>query len=591
MQVRIVSTALLIVFLVGCGSDKPQTSSLIKQRAELSVQVKESEPPMFGSPSLFGEVVNSKTGEPVANMDVTARYQDNNNNINKTTTTNADGAFQIERVPRGINLLSADKEGYVVDDKPVTVPERIELKPVQAPVGTEIKWGYMDAKTNQFVINAIYDKAGEFEKGHAYVEIDGKNFLIYASGEIGVKLIYDEVGSFREGLAAIRKGDKWGFIDKTGKIVVPLRYSDVRYSSDSGLGYWFEKSYGASWHSVPGFFREGLAAVRKGNLKDNIITSSTDLFGRRSPQKLEFSGPDPSVTPHNAPVGTEIKWGFIDKTGKVIVPLRYSGAGSFREGLAAVKKGDKWGFIDKTGKVIVPMIYDDVEPFSDGLAMVRKGDYKTGKYGFIGKTGKVVIPMIYDDAKPFSDGLAVVVVGKSLDEKYGFIDKMGKMVTPLIYQEAESFSEGLAAVENESYREGFIDRAGKVVIPFEYSTVQSFGDGLALVTTYDNSISQKKEGFIDKTGKVVIPMTNVYARERGLDHGYRGVFSEGLVRTVEFGKSTVRGTPRKWAFADKTGSVVIPQIYDQVFPFSEGLAGVKKGDKWGFIDKTGRSPY
>ncbi len=52
--------------------------------------------------------------------------------------------------------------------------------------------------------------------------------------------------------------------------------------------------------------------------------------------------------------GNNGKWGFVDTTGKEIVPCIYDDAGYFNEGLANVKKEEQWGFIDKTGKVTVP---------------------------------------------------------------------------------------------------------------------------------------------------------------------------------------------------------------------------------------------
>ena len=64
------------------------------------------------------------------------------------------------------------------------------------------------------------------------------------------------------------------------------------------------------------------------------------------------------------------KYGFIDKTGKVVIPLEYDDAWNFKEGLAQydfkeglakVKKDDKWGRIDTTGKVVVPLKYDDFD--------------------------------------------------------------------------------------------------------------------------------------------------------------------------------------------------------------------------------------
>lgn len=40
----------------------------------------------------------------------------------------------------------------------------------------------------------------------------------------------------------------------------------------------------------------------------------------------------------------------------------------FAEGVAPV--GERWGFIDKTGKVVIEPRFDRVDAFSDGMAMV-----------------------------------------------------------------------------------------------------------------------------------------------------------------------------------------------------------------------------
>ena len=49
----------------------------------------------------------------------------------------------------------------------------------------------------------------------------------------------------------------------------------------------------------------------------------------------------------------EGEYGFIDKTGNVVIPCKWKGAGLFSEGLAPVQDDSgKWWTIDKTGKVV-----------------------------------------------------------------------------------------------------------------------------------------------------------------------------------------------------------------------------------------------
>jgi hypothetical protein len=78
-----------------------------------------------------------------------------------------------------------------------------------------------------------------------------------------------------------------------------------------------------------------------------------------------------------------------------------------------------------------------------------------------------------------------------------------------------------------------------------------------------------KVGFMDNTGNVVIEPTydDVYP------------FSDGLAPVELHGK---------WGYVDKTGAVIVPIHYDIGHMFSEGLATVELGGKWRYIDTKGR---
>jgi len=86
------------------------------------------------------------------------------------------------------------------------------------------------------------------------------------------------------------------------------------------------------------------------------------------------------------------KWGFVDKTNKVVIPGKYDDAGSFTEELAPVKLDGKWGFIDKTGKEVISVKYDEVGLwFSGGFVSVKLN----AKWGIIDNKGTVIIPTMY----------------------------------------------------------------------------------------------------------------------------------------------------------------------------------------------------
>ena len=70
------------------------------------------------------------------------------------------------------------------------------------------------------------------------------------------------------------------------------------------------------------------------------------------------------------------KWGYIDPTGKEVVPCQYDGAGSFSDGLAHVKKDGKWGLIDPNGKEAIPCEYDSAA-YGEGYFVLIKDEYLT----------------------------------------------------------------------------------------------------------------------------------------------------------------------------------------------------------------------
>ena len=47
--------------------------------------------------------------------------------------------------------------------------------------------------------------------------------------------------------------------------------------------------------------------------------------------------------------------------------------GLFSDGYAMIRRNKKCGYIDKTGKEIIPCIFDFADDFQDGVAFVEKG--------------------------------------------------------------------------------------------------------------------------------------------------------------------------------------------------------------------------
>jgi hypothetical protein len=157
---------------------------------------------------------------------------------------------------------------------------------------------------------------------------------------------------------------------------------------------------------------------------------------------------------------------------------------------------------------------------------------------------------------------------------------LGLLVSPTSAQDPDYFP------VKQNGKIGFIDSTGKMVISprFDSASIQNdvtFSEGLAVVQLGD------KWGYIDRTGSFVIQPKFEHAPS---------VFKEGVARvtkvtliekTVPPDKFTIR--EETYGFIDKSGDLVESlRSIEERTTFVDGLAKVKKGDKFGYVDKTGR---
>ena len=286
------------------------------------------------------------------------------------------------------------------------------------------------------------------------------------------------------------------------------------------------------------------------------------------------------------PVRVNGKEGYIDATGRMVIKPQYEKALYFSEGLAGVEIGDKSGYVDKAGRIVITPQFDGLGSFSEGLADVSKG----GRRGYVDKTGKMVINPQFDVAFSFSEGLARVWIG----DMTGYIDKTGRYVIGPRFDQflSHDFSDGLASVVegNDWYtgKHGFIDKSGRWFFNYSFRHADAFSEGLAYVGIGN------QDGFIDKTGRFVI-----YTQEGSGDYNYNYYsFKEGMSRFSKTKYENVSGvdhlvlTEETIGFIDKAGRCVISPQFHDASDFSEGLACVRIGGKYGkgrygFVDKNG----
>jgi hypothetical protein len=264
-------------------------------------------------------------------------------------------------------------------------------------------------------------------------------------------------------------------------------------------------------------------------------------------------------------------WGYSNMDGELIIPGQYDKCYPFSSnGLAVIydEKERQYHFIDVKNQRLTTnpakfKIKDgmgfNVSGFNDHLFLVQVNN----KWGYMNDEGNLAIQANYDNGSDFNGGFATVGKGK----QFLVVDTKGNE-TPLEsgITEVKEFSDGLAPVRMSNKKYGFIDTKGKLAVPAEYETVGYFAAGLAWVKT-----AEGKLGYIDKSGQWVI--------KPEFEAGKEFDPVSGLAR-VKKGES--------WCYVDKSGKILYVKDTESWGDFSEGLADGKKGGMRGFYDKTGK---
>lgn len=338
--------------------------------------------------------------------------------------------FMVDFSDEGLAaVLKNGKEGFVNTKGEVVIPFIYEWvrgfsEGLAAVCNDSHHWGFINTR-GEVVIPLIYDWVQSFSEGLAAVSKNGKDGFINTSGDVVVPMIYDSARSFSDGLAAVQKDEKWGFVDTAGHLVFPCNYNN--YGTDYIIGedhdfdtsdeelYMWDGDWTGGRDEAPYIAEDGVY---------NYISSFHEgmaLFVKEI------------VSNYNS----RIEKKFIDKSGKTVFTLNgYNNAGNFNEGLARVSKkfakGHRIGYIDQSGKEIIPCVYDFAGDFHDGLARVGKRTNGNNKFGFIDRTGNEVIPCIYDGVSSFHNGQALVKTNLSSANEWcyewKYIDGTGKTI-------------------------------------------------------------------------------------------------------------------------------------------------------------------
>jgi len=345
------------------------------------------------------------------------------------------------------------------------------------------KNGYFGlADKNKTLITAVkYDRIFPFHEGMAIICKDHMYGVLDARGKEIVAPTYQFLADYKNGLSYGRTpGSEDAILNKQGQNIVPgknVRISAIngRYIQMDGEGYFHVfNQEGNKIYSVNmwAFGEKGEKLWRGNNVwwftggnPDSDYREAQGVFQRKPkiPAYLPFYFNEGlALVPQL--VDDQLKFGFIDEQGKVVIPIEFDNAHYFVNGYACVKRNEKWGVIDKQGKWVIQPVYENLENANGNYFMFTEKTLQ----GVIDLTGNVKITPRFLKVDYLFDDLFAVLEDNEITRRNAIEYKNGFDPTPGI-----AFWGCISA------------QTGDVILPFTFNEIIGIDEHIGAGVNYE----------------------------------------------------------------------------------------------------------
>lgn len=280
------------------------------------------------------------------------------------------------------------------------------------------------------------------------------------------------------------------------------------------------------------------------------------------------------------------KWGLIKSNGDEIIPPSFSFIDTFDETFSIVGiseeskinytledrwffKEIKYGLIDTTGEIVLPIEYERIKKWDNGYYLIKKD----GLYGILSPSLTILIEPTLESIEKLDNRFLIVKAGSNCYcTWYKLIDYQGNE----IIKEDERHS-GFQKIEtiNESFFKvyyhigdmsgsstiGILNERGKILnICDDCDDLQYIGNGRFIVTRFEYTN-------MDGDGHKVYNIANVHWEEL-FEYNYR------TIEEQKNGNFLIQNS-RGWGLADSFGKIIIEPCYLKKLVFENGEASIK----------------
>lgn len=426
--------------------------------------------------------------------------------------------------------------------------------------GTRFNYGLIDFDNKKIIPLQFRDIHSIGSLRFAVQDFQNKTAIFTESGKQVTDFSIDSISAFKKNYAILYQNKSQGLIDRDGQVKVQPTYRSIVIQEDGSV----TGKQADEW-----LFLNDQNQLQKKVQADSIIPIGKALYKLTNASQIQLVDQDfkpignttfSSIGPFKnskAFFRHGNKYGLLRKNGAIILEAKADCLTMDDHFIIANQRQsgkDQWFLLDSLGNRMHSKAYDQIGSWNGRFFPVKNRRY----WGAIDQTGKEIIACVHDSLiQSLNDHVVVKFRGQ-----YGIIDlKEDWLVTPQ--------SNVLTLIGDDRYLEftqqnTFLKSLDKQIIYFSANTLE-FRDGYLLEHLPSGAIWQ-----IDMQGRIV-------NREAQTDKAVEKVFpeSEGLRGIRKDGK---------YGFIDSRGRLRIANRYDDIQDFKENLAAIKINGKWGFIN-------
>ncbi len=501
-------------------------------------------------------------------------------------------------------------------------------------------WGVLNLQ-NEVLIPANYHSIVPFNSSHYKASIQSKKFavpktgILHNSGKTVISFNYDDLVFSSNKIIAVSKSNAsfvYGLIDFAEKTIIPIKYKSIdaigtlRYAvknqedkialfNDLGKNLTeFEiDSISAFKFNKAKFYKNMLCGImsRDGSILESAIYADVHIHTDGTYKVLPEN--NWKIISADDQLLQELKGNAIHSIGEKryrlnkhehfqllnenLVPITqdwFQFLGHVKEGNIVFQKNNKYGLMDTDHKIRTPAVFDSLIVLNKFLIgkKITHGHMSWGLYNF---KGERVSDQLFISVQSYNDDY---IITNNIYYK-GLMDVNGKEILPTIYENIIQVKNNKVAVKfHKQY--GILNFKGDWLVGPSHHPLQILKDDHYLEIQNEIAYLKNKEGDIIYFSKNQLSDEGDYLVESWEDGKVWKIDLQGRIY-AEHGNSPsllfeaiyppsegFYGIKKdnRYGFVDDQNRLRIANRYEGIGSYKEGLAPVMIRNKWGFIDKS-----